>query len=151
MNKEKYFAYGSNMLQKRLEKRVGDVTKDKPIIIKEYELDFNCGNIWNTFADITPNINSKVFGVVYLLDQYQLNILDHYEGCYDRVVKQINGENIHIYLGYPYFRVSEKYSYPDYNYLKILYSGYKENNYKEGMKFINQKIKYYYGDHFNEF
>jgi gamma-glutamylcyclotransferase (GGCT)/AIG2-like uncharacterized protein YtfP len=87
-----YFAYGSNMSQKRLEERVGAVTKVGVHVLKRWKLVFNCGYGEHKFANIemgTWNQNEYVRGVLYELTPKQMRQLDIFEGYpnyYQKVV-----------------------------------------------------------------
>ena len=87
----KYFAYGSNMLTERLQDRVSSAKNPRPLALRGHRLRFHkkssdgsgkC-NIIATACD-----NDVVHGVLFEIDDAQMNTLDCYEGvcyCYRRV------------------------------------------------------------------
>lgn len=137
-----YFAYGSNMVQKRLEKRVGEVIKVRTACLTDYEMQLNCGNeITGSFANIVSKKESKTYGVIYELTSHQFKLLDRFEGFYDKDVVDIDGTDIFTYYASLYF-----YYYPDcfvapsFEYLRLLLQGFKENKLQEGYDLLKEKI-----------
>lgn len=140
-----YFAYGSNMLQSRLEERVGKVIKIDSGTINNFKLSFNYGNNIQSFANIKFSKGDNVQGVIYKLTLRQLQILDYYEGygCpefYTRIVEIIKGIPVQVYISYNIRREFEKPI--STTYLNYLIKGYKENNidYKNILKKHNIKV-----------
>ena len=128
-----YFAYGSNLLQSRLEKRVGKVKKVCVSEIQDFKLSFNYGNNEQSFLNIKPCKNAKVLGVVYELTLFQLFILDFYEGynvkgCYTRIIELIDNKPVFVYISYntrkEFFKGVSK------DYLDTVNKGRIENNLK---------------------
>ncbi|HLD53780.1 MAG TPA: gamma-glutamylcyclotransferase family protein [Sediminibacterium sp.] len=82
-----YFAYGSNMLRSRLEKRVGTVDDLGNAMLSGHKIFFN--KISSTDGTGKANIISyeeeNVMGVVYSLTAEQIDILDKSEGGYNRI------------------------------------------------------------------
>ena len=77
-----YFAYGSNLDWKRIKKRCPSASFYCMTSLPNYRIDFTrksrrleCG-----VADIVKDNNSKVFGVVYRIDEIDLGKLDKREG-----------------------------------------------------------------------
>ncbi len=93
-----YFAFGSNMLTKRLEERIGKCGCLGRAILKKYKLAFNkLAKDGSGKANIvfTGNNDNHVYGVCFNLDEDQLNTLDEFEIGYIRdVVKVSIGTNI---------------------------------------------------------
>lgn len=87
-----YFAYGSNVLQERLEQRVGPVTFISLIRIAGYRLTFDAGACVNSvFANVkkTGYERDVVEGVIYQMTPEQEKILDLSEGwpnLYSKVI-----------------------------------------------------------------
>lgn len=82
MNKNYYFAFGSNMSTEQLKKRDMNILEAIPASINNYELAFNkkAHNVsGKTFANIVPKINSVVEGILYLTDEKSIENLDSYE------------------------------------------------------------------------
>jgi len=128
-----YFAYGSNMLQSRLEERVGKVIKVGVGTIQDFKLSFNYGNTVQSFANVKYSDGDNVQGVIYKLTLRQLQILDYYEGygCpefYTRIVEIIDDIPVQVYISYNIRREFQKPIMSTY--LHFLIQGYKENNIK---------------------
>lgn len=94
MDKTYYFAYGSNMSQRRMRERVGDFLDPNPAELYDYKLVFNkkadSGN--HTYANVKKSPDSITYGVLYQITERELNILDRYEGYpnhYNRVLKDV--------------------------------------------------------------
>lgn len=89
-----YFAYGSNMDQSRLERRVGRVVNLGKAELYDAELLFDVGVKQYSFANVGNKKGSTVEGVLYRLTTKQMRILDSYEGLYDRYQVKVlhNGE-----------------------------------------------------------
>lgn len=74
-----YFAYGSNLLTRRLEFRVGKIKEIGIHILQDYKLTFDC----ESFANIQPSAGDAVEGYLYELNSTQLRELTTYEGFYN--------------------------------------------------------------------
>jgi gamma-glutamylcyclotransferase (GGCT)/AIG2-like uncharacterized protein YtfP len=77
-----YFAYGSNLNWERMKERCPSVSFYCRASLSNYRIDFTrksskreCG-----VADIVKDINSKVYGVVYRINEIDLVKLDKHEG-----------------------------------------------------------------------
>lgn len=76
-----YFAYGSNMSEKRLAARVGEIRKVGVAKLSNYILRFNkVGRDLSGKCNICKAPKAFVLGVVYQIDDSQKIILDEYEG-----------------------------------------------------------------------
>ena len=85
-----YFAYGSNMLTKRLEKRVGNVVIVGKGRLEGFALCFNKHAADGTgTANFEPAIGQYVEGVLFGLTSKQLDILDTFEGTPDHYTRKI--------------------------------------------------------------
>ncbi len=131
--KYRYFAYGANLLQSNLEKRIGKVKFIKASYLIGYNITFNYGNSVNSFANLVEDENSIVFGTVYLLTQEQIDILDYYEGTtldnklyYSRVCELIDNKPTYFYISKNCRNVLEKPV--SYDYLNTIIEGYKKFN-----------------------
>jgi hypothetical protein len=158
MLRKLYFAFGSNMLFERLARRVveEDVRKrgkrrpdfgswtltpdnSKAKLIKagtytlpNYELVFDCGGSYGTYANIQKRQGGFVEGVLYELTEQQEADLDRYENWPVNYEKQYfmlpSGDLGFAYVSVnPYFKAA-KDDIPDRNYLDILIEGAAENN-----------------------
>lgn len=84
-NKFMYFAFGSNLLSKRIHIQNKTATRKGIGCLKDYQLDFgaikNFSNFWNGVpATIIPKKGSQVFGAVWEINVDQLDELDRQEG-----------------------------------------------------------------------
>ena len=80
-----YFAYGSNVNTAQLRKRIGEWRLSKRAALRNYKLVFNhfSKTVWNGYtANIQPSekFDDVVHGVVYLINQEQLQALQKVEG-----------------------------------------------------------------------
>lgn len=94
-----YFAYGSNMLAKRLEGRVGRMKDLGIATLKEYNLKFNKQSTDGSGkTNIVPDEDSKVLGVVYELTEEQKLKLDESEIGYSRKSLEMNLGSSDVYM-----------------------------------------------------
>jgi len=78
----KYFAYGSNMNQEQMKKRGIHFLERTHTILRGYRLEFNklaSRNPQEGYANIVPNENEIVEGILYEISKSDLSILDSYE------------------------------------------------------------------------
>jgi gamma-glutamylcyclotransferase len=125
-----YFAYGSNMSERRMRERVGDFLDPRPAELHDYKLVFNkksdAGN--NTYANVKKYPESTTYGVLYQITERELNILDRYEGYpnhYNRVLKDVflkDGSQVKAWV---YIAREEKLygAFPTSQYLDYLLEG----------------------------
>ena len=83
-SKKWYFAYGSNMDVAQMQERKVRFWASKKAFLKGYRLTFDT---WSDsygagVADVVPSPGSVVEGVVYLVEEEVLKILDQYEGVH---------------------------------------------------------------------
>ena len=96
----RYFAYGSNLWQPRLECRVGAVRVMGVAILSDHALHWHKrSKDGSGKCDIVPATGDEVIGVVYALDETQLEALDRAEGVgagYDRhdVQVELSGQSM---------------------------------------------------------
>ena len=88
-----YFAYGSNLWIEQMVRRIGPVDRNdgwpRRASLAGYRLVFNMqGEYSNVYANIEPNAESNVLGVVYRCTPEALQIMDQYESGYER--RQVN-------------------------------------------------------------
>lgn len=147
-----YFAYGSNMLQSRLEARVGKVVKIGVAEIPGARIAFDYTFNEQSFANFLPNEGTSIKGVIYQLTEQQINRLDICEGAdlgveefYNRYSCDIAGMEIQIYISTN--RKPEFTSPVSQDYIDTMIAGYKENKIKHKknlgipVKHINNKLK----------
>jgi len=87
-----YFAYGFNLDQKNLCKRIGRKIKSNFAILPGYKLLFNVRSKLNdkSFANIEPSKNDMVLGAMYRLTEEELVTLDTYEDVDLGVYRRMN-------------------------------------------------------------
>lgn len=120
MKKIYYFAYGSNLLQDRLEFRVGQVISVRYYELQDYKLVFNCGG----YANIIPCIGESVEGWLYELTAIQLGLLDRYEGFYYKEFFNLPNDILGVvYIGMPDAIERNMYARTTLEYFNIVLAG----------------------------
>jgi gamma-glutamylcyclotransferase len=87
-----YFAFGSNMDLKRMDDRKAGFTKTQRGILKDWKLVFNKINSQLRgagFANIVPESNSFVEGIIFEVNEITIDVLDRYEGSPNAYHKKI--------------------------------------------------------------
>jgi gamma-glutamylcyclotransferase len=76
-----YFAYGSNLLKKQMQNRVGEMREPQVCRLADYRFAFNKrkGN-GPIYANIVKQPGSTVWGVIYRCSEQAMRKLDQYEG-----------------------------------------------------------------------
>ncbi|XP_013134627.1 PREDICTED: gamma-glutamylcyclotransferase-like [Papilio polytes] len=87
-----YFAYGSNMLDRRIHLRNPTAEFYSPAVLKGYRLDFNLYvPSWRgAAATIVTDPGSSVWGAVWIIERKQMYRLDEQEGVHLRWYVPIN-------------------------------------------------------------
>ncbi|XP_065165290.1 gamma-glutamylcyclotransferase-like [Atheta coriaria] len=82
-----YFAYGSNLLTKRLHVQNPSAVKRGCGKLKDFQLDFNYySKRWKgAAATIVPKEGAYVWGAIYEIDNEHIPSLDNQEGVHDNV------------------------------------------------------------------
>lgn len=125
----KYFAYGSNMNPERMRKRNINFSQRKHAILRGYRLEFNKiakRNPEEGYANIVPDKNEIVEGVLYEITKSDLLKLDYFEGYprhYDRVELEVEDDEkrevkAEIHIAQP-DRISDRLK-PSRNYMMHL-------------------------------
>lgn len=160
MKKVYYFAYGSNILQERLEQRVGEVKKISNYRLHGYKLAFDtgCNFAIGTYANIIAGTSEDfIEGVLYEITGKQLKRLDEYEMLYLKqffdapdgsiAVVYVNDEPLNKEKGIPqlYYLniIMQGCANQGLNYTLNLLQNFKKENYKlkSYKKFIpNEKV-----------
>lgn len=129
-----YFAYGSNMSQSRLERRVGKVINLGHNKLSGVKLTFDT---FNGCANIRNDQRFEVHGVLYKISYVQLKILDIYEGVpifYQRVLGFTNLGKVkyssYFYVNPNNISVNQQNN-PTIQYMNYLITGAKENHLPE--------------------
>ena len=131
MKKLLYFAYGSNLLQERLNWRIGKSIYIGNHVLDNYKLVFNCKG----FANITPSNGSKVEGSLYTITPDQLSELNFYEGLYNTEFFDYKDYTVVVYTAKQAAVKRFEYFQPERIYLDVIIEGMLEKkiniNYKE--------------------
>ncbi|XP_044743463.1 gamma-glutamylcyclotransferase-like [Chrysoperla carnea] len=87
MGKFLYFAYGSNLLSKRIHLKNPSAVRKCVGKLKDYRLDFmHYSNRWKgAAATIVPTPGHTVWGAIWELDDSHLASLDHQEGVHQNM------------------------------------------------------------------
>nr|BAJ49244.1 conserved hypothetical protein [Candidatus Caldarchaeum subterraneum] len=131
-----YFAYGSNLDQEGMRRRVGEWFDLKPAILRDYKLVFNVfSSSWRGgVANIEESPGSVVYGAVYLLEESQLEKLDKYEGVphlYHRrkMTVEVGGRPLEAYV---YVATNPRPRLtPSSSYLALVLKGLKKLGYSD--------------------
>ena len=113
-----YLAYGSNLSSARMRERVASAQTLGVARLEGWRLACDKrGRDGSGKANIVPDGEAVVWGVVYRLERGQLSLLDRYEGGYDRVELEVvedGAGRVHRVISYSVrdkqrFRPSEVY------------------------------------------
>ncbi len=125
MTQTYYFAYGANANRQEMEIRCPSAQWAGTATLPDHALRFRI------HADVEPNDGSSVYGVLWIIDDAALALLDQYEGYpyyYDRKMVQIwqDGEPI---LAMVYQMADQSYQdLPHRDYLNRVRAGYGQCN-----------------------
>lgn len=132
----KYFAYGSNMDKLQMGKRCSNYTFLGKALLNGFILDFTReSSHWNGgVADIVNDPNHTVWGILYELNNKDLDSLDYYEACpqyYKR--KKVNVVFNSIAINAIAYEVVNKKTFipPSKKYLSIIIQAAIENDFPE--------------------
>ena len=122
-----YFAYGSNMDQKQMQERCGEVEVKGVAYLNNHDLVFNifspkrkCG-----CADVIQKKKSKVYGILYTLTNEALKKLDMYESvpiAYIRERKRIVVGDVTV-RAFLYISTKKEKHLPSKEYMKQIIEG----------------------------
>lgn len=139
-----YFAYGSNLLVGRLRSRVGEMKDLGLATLKGYNLKFNKQSTDGSGkANIVPDENSEVLGVVYVLNEEQKVKLDSNERGYSRKSLEVRLGSSDIYMDV-YIADQDKINdilLPKHEYLGYVIQGAIEHQFPETYIKSLQEIK----------
>lgn len=100
----KYFAYGSNMSEKRMLERDITIISRKSATLHGYRLIINKKSFKDHrigFANIVEDINSRVEGILYEIEYEDVSKLDKFEGFpkhYNRTFMKIDNDEAIVYI-----------------------------------------------------
>ncbi len=135
-----YFAYGSNMDRERMAKRGVKIISETKAILEGWKLIFNkAATEYCSYANIEGDDSSKVYGVLYEIDDKDIEKLDRYEGCpdhYERktmvvVNNKINKIKAEVYVATP--KKIKPNLKPLKDYLRRLMEGAKQHGFPKGI------------------
>ncbi len=125
-----YFAYGSNMNLEHMRRLCGwHFNVIGPAVLQDFEF----GPDGRGYANIRQKGGFKVYGVLYDLDQYCLDILDDFEGCpqvFERKEVEVREGGDKSYMAWVYLEKPEKFSETEIknDYLRRVIAGAVENH-----------------------
>ena len=107
-----YFAYGSNLDTAQMLERCPGSRAMFRAQLSHHRLDFtHFSTRWNGgAADVVPHSGASVWGLVYALTAHDLDLLDQYEGGYQRILLEVldDGGGAHVATTYV---VEQKHSF----------------------------------------
>lgn len=135
MQKQWYFAYGSNMSTAQMKRRTGSGSRGLRARLQGYRVEFNKrGRDGTGKANVVSDEASVVWGVVYECSPTELDMLDRYEGVdsgnYVRkavVVHLENGEQMDAITCVAGERFIADSLRPSAEYLQIILDGAREH------------------------
>ena len=126
--KHYYFAYGSNTNLRQMEECCPNAVCIGRAFIDGYVFR------WRDYADIELDENEYVIGILWEIDDTDLQALDIYEEfpeLYTRQKVRINFEDRKL-IGWTYIMVKQDFEIePDKDYKNLVYDGYNHNNLSE--------------------
>ena len=123
-----YFAFGSNMSARRIRHRLGWSPARKSATLSDYVLVFNKQSYDGGKANIKSSLGDQVEGILYSVNEDDLETLDNYEGVKDKQYKrkniQVNDLNGHLIFAVTYIALNTgPESKPTREYLNFLLEG----------------------------
>ena len=123
-----YFAYGSNMSARRIRYRLGWAPSRVSAHLSDYVLSFNKQSLDGGKANIQSSLGDLVEGILYSLNEADLEKFDIYEGVhenhYERKNIQVNDLNGHFISAIAYVAIKTgPESRPTREYLNFLLEG----------------------------
>ncbi|MEJ5173377.1 MAG: gamma-glutamylcyclotransferase family protein [Hydrogenothermaceae bacterium] len=126
-----YFAYGSNMNLKQMERRCPSAKFSKRAYLQGYRFVYDGYSAVRNgpVANIVEDKDSIVWGVLFEIDEDCRNRLDSYEGypdCYDRKVIKVKDDEGMEYEALVYLRKPRPEGEPSKVYRNIVLEGARE-------------------------
>ena len=126
-----YFAYGTNLNKKIFLKKYKNAKYLSKHILKGFELVFRSKY---RVPDIQRKKDSSVKGIIYEIDKATEKKLDRYEDYPKLYIKKFfNKKNKNVM--YYFMKRKTPILKPAKYYLKVMKSGYRQNNYKFNFKY----------------
>ena len=117
-----YFAYGSNLHHRQMNKRCPNCQFIKKMTLQNYNLTFRSKY---GAADIERKKGKKVYGALYIIspsDERKLDIYEEYPTLYKKMFFKYNGKKVMTYI----MPKKTKLIPPTARYVKIIKQGYKD-------------------------
>ena len=117
-----YFAYGSNLHHRQMQKRCPKCRYIKKHILKNYQLAFRSKY---GACDIEKKLGKKVYGALYIISkraEKKLDVYEEYPTLYKKIYFKSNGKKI---MSYTMCRKT-KLVPPTTRYLNIIKQGYRD-------------------------
>ena len=140
-----YFAYGSNLLQDRLDYRLGRIIRVVGnYTLPNYKLSFTARSFGKAaFANIEPSAGDSVEGTLYEISSEELMILSRYEALYDVQFFTVPQYPDAVCCVYIYkFPISKVVCKPSLDYINIIIDGCLEKGlHRTYNSLIDYKLK----------
>lgn len=125
-----YFAYGSNMNEKQMQERCNDrsIRHYKRAYLKGYRFVYDgySSSRKRAVANVVPDENGIVWGVIYKITEDCLSRLDQYEGypeAYTRDTFEVTDEEGNKYKAVVYYRTGREPGEPSEDYVRTVEKG----------------------------
>jgi gamma-glutamylcyclotransferase (GGCT)/AIG2-like uncharacterized protein YtfP len=139
-----YFAYGSSMNFHQMRRICGwHFTMLGQALLPDFEFGLDLRG----YANIRQKKNSKVFGVLYEVDQHCIDVMDEYEGCpniFSRLLVEATDKDGVLYKAWVYLEKPEEFGGKQVNetHFKMLIAGAMANRLpKEWINFLQSFLK----------
>ncbi|MEM4347893.1 MAG: gamma-glutamylcyclotransferase family protein [Candidatus Altiarchaeota archaeon] len=134
-----YFAYGSNMDKNRMVNRGVKIFSEDIAVVKGWKLVFNkraTSDKGVGYANIIPDKNSEVYGVIYEIEEADILKLDNYEGYPNHYNRQLipvlilkNKKEVKAQVYIAQKNMTDDSLKPSSGYMKYLIDGAKQHNF----------------------
>jgi len=127
-----YFAYGSNMNHKQMQRRCPNSKFIKPVYLENAKFIYDGKSIaWNekAVANIVTIDAGQVWGGIFEIDEDNLAELDCCEGfpkSYGKGIVNVKDEEGNVFQAWAYYRAGEKQGVPSTSYRNIILQGAKD-------------------------
>jgi len=119
------FSYGMNTSIQGMRARCPLARRLGKAVLNGYRFDFH------HHADVSPDLDSDVHGLLWQLDEESLGHIDMVEGYptyYEREEVWVDCDDGNQYLAWVYYMATEgDFDMPDEGYLSVVHQGYVEN------------------------
>lgn len=124
-----YFAYGSNMLTRKLKEVAPSASPIGRARLEDYCMVVNKkSDDGSSKANLTKSAGNVVWGVLYEIDENELNRLDRSEGGYLRISLEVKANAGGPLTAFVYLSSKLTSSLPYHRYKRLMVEGAKEHN-----------------------